>query len=66
MENNGDFKIRFQDIYTQLENPPTDRTVRQDLQLLRELGLVQGSGRGPAHDGGSSHLDDQRRDKEEE
>jgi ATP-dependent DNA helicase RecG len=37
---------RLQDIYIQLTNPPTDRTVRQDLHLLRELGLVNGSGRG--------------------
>jgi ATP-dependent DNA helicase RecG len=37
---------RFQDIYSQLVNPPTDRTVRQDLYLLRQLGLVDGSGLG--------------------
>jgi ATP-dependent DNA helicase RecG len=37
---------RFQDIYSRLANPPTDRTVRQDLYLLRQLGLVSGSGRG--------------------
>jgi ATP-dependent DNA helicase RecG len=37
---------RFQEIYAQLEDPPTDRTVRQDLNLLRQVGLVEGSGRG--------------------
>jgi ATP-dependent DNA helicase RecG len=37
---------RLQEIYAQLQNPPTDRTVRQDLTLLRQAGLVGGSGRG--------------------
>ena len=39
-------KWRFQDLYAQIENPPSDRTIRQDLILLRELGLVAGDGRG--------------------
>jgi len=37
---------RLQDIYAQLENPPTDRTIRQDLHWLRKFGLVSGSGHG--------------------
>jgi ATP-dependent DNA helicase RecG len=37
---------RFQEIYAQLEDPPTDRAVRQDLHWLRQLGLVTGTGRG--------------------
>jgi len=37
---------RFQDIYIQLETPPTDRTVRQDLISLREWGLIRSSGHG--------------------
>jgi ATP-dependent DNA helicase RecG len=39
-------KWRFQDLYARIENPPSDRTIRQDLILLRELGLVAGEGRG--------------------
>lgn len=37
---------RFSDIYQQLENPPAERTVREDLRLLRELGMVELSGHG--------------------
>lgn len=37
---------RFSDIYQQLENPPAERTVREDLRLLRELGMVELTGRG--------------------
>ena len=50
---------RFQEIYAQLENPPTDRTVRQDLNLLRQVGLVEGSGRGAGAAGVSSLLGQQ-------
>jgi ATP-dependent DNA helicase RecG len=39
-------KWQFQDIYARLENPPTDRTVRQDLNLLRDWGLVGSGGHG--------------------
>ncbi len=37
---------RFQEIYVQIDNPPSDRTVRQDLNLLRQWGLVNSSGHG--------------------
>jgi ATP-dependent DNA helicase RecG len=37
---------RFQEIYAQIDNPPSDRTVRQDLNLLRQWGLVEGAGHG--------------------
>ncbi len=37
---------RFQEIYAQIDNPPSDRTVRQDLNLLRQWGLVESSGHG--------------------
>jgi len=37
---------RFQEIYAQIDNPPSDRTVRQDLNLLRQWGLVDGAGHG--------------------
>src|SRR4051794_36223204 len=37
----------FQGIYANFENPPAERTLRMDLELLRELGLVDFGGRGP-------------------
>ncbi len=37
---------RFSDIYQQLQDPPAERTVREDLRLLRELGMVELTGRG--------------------
>ena len=42
----GGVTKRFSDIYQQLENPPAERTVREDLRLLRELGMVELSGHG--------------------
>ncbi|WP_425399267.1 ATP-binding protein [Aeoliella sp.] len=37
---------RFSDIYQQIQKPPAERTVREDLRLLRELGMVELSGHG--------------------
>lgn len=41
-------KLRFSDIRNGLENPPSDRSIRNDLTHLRRLGLTQleGHGRG--------------------
>ncbi len=40
-------KWRFGDISSQFTPPPPDRTLRDDLVMLRKLGLVDSSGRGP-------------------
>lgn len=36
----------FREIYQALDNPPAERTVRDDLMLLRSIGLVDSSGHG--------------------
>lgn len=40
-------KWKVQDIRSELANPPAMRTLRDDLSLLRQFGLVEASGRGP-------------------
>jgi len=37
----------FREIYNRLERPPAERTVRDDMKMLRDLGLIECSGRGP-------------------
>jgi ATP-dependent DNA helicase RecG len=44
----GGAKWRFRDILHRLSDPPADRTLRDDLQLLRSLGLVDSGGRSVA------------------
>jgi ATP-dependent DNA helicase RecG len=44
---NGD-RWRFQDILTRLSAPPASRTLRDDLQMLKKLGLVDSGGRSVA------------------
>ncbi len=39
---------RFQEIYQELDDPPVERTIRRDMQSLRDLGLIECSGKGPA------------------
>lgn len=39
-------KWPFQEACGRIDNPPSDRTVRHDLILLREFGLVAGQARG--------------------
>ncbi|MFO7904894.1 MAG: hypothetical protein R6U98_19680 [Pirellulaceae bacterium] len=43
---------RFGFVYDALDHPPAERTVRDDLILLRDLGLVESAGRGGERDGG--------------
>ena len=40
-------KKRFSEILTAFDVPPAERTLRDDLNLLRKLGLVEGTGKGP-------------------
>ena len=44
---NGE-RWRFQDILTRLSAPPAARTLRDDLQMLKKLGLVDSGGRSVA------------------
>lgn len=37
----------FREVYDHLEHPPAERTVRDDMKMLRDLGLIEVSGRGP-------------------
>ena len=41
-------KWRFGDISNRLSPPPPERTLRDELVMLRTLGLIESSGRGPA------------------
>jgi hypothetical protein len=38
--------LSFHDIIKQLDNPPSERMVRKDLNLLKELGFIQLEGYG--------------------
>jgi len=44
----GGAKWRFRDILARLSSPPAERTLRDALQLLRRLGLVESGGRSVA------------------
>jgi hypothetical protein len=39
-------KRSLRETYAGLENPPTERWVREDLNVLRDLRLVENNGRG--------------------
>jgi ATP-dependent DNA helicase RecG len=40
-------KYKFREVYEGLENRPAERTLRDDMKMLRDLGLIECSGRGP-------------------
>jgi len=39
---------RFRDLLTRLSEPPASRTLRDDLQMLKKVGLVDSGGRSVA------------------
>ena len=44
----GDGQRRsFREVFNAVSNPPAERTLRDDMKLLRDLALIECSGRGP-------------------